>query len=57
MKCLAYAKDKDLVASSGFDKNIFIWDISTGVAVNSSFETKSKKKKKIKKNLNKFLKA
>jgi WD repeat-containing protein 48 len=26
VKCLAYAKDRDLVASAGFDKCIFLWD-------------------------------
>jgi WD40 repeat protein len=36
VKCLAYAKDKQLLASAGFDKNIYIWDVSTGVALNQS---------------------
>lgn len=36
VKCLSYAKDKELLTSAGFDKNIFIWDISTGVALNPS---------------------
>jgi WD40 repeat protein len=35
VKCLSYASERgDLIASAGFDKNIFIWDINTGVALN-----------------------
>ena len=35
VKCLSYASQRgDLIASAGFDKNIFIWDINTGVALN-----------------------
>jgi WD repeat-containing protein 48 len=34
VKCLSYAKDKEILASAGFDKNIFIWDVNTGVALN-----------------------
>ena len=34
MKCLSYASDKQLLASAGLDKNIFIWDLSRGVALN-----------------------
>jgi WD repeat-containing protein 48 len=29
VKCLAYAKDKEVLISGGFDKNIFIWDLTT----------------------------
>ena len=36
VKCLSYAKDKELLASAGFDKNIFIWDINTGIALNQN---------------------
>ena len=38
VKCLAYAKDKDLIASAGYDKIIFIWDAQT------SFNTSSIKR-------------
>ncbi len=36
VKCLSYAKDKEILASAGFDKNIFIWDINTGVALSAN---------------------
>jgi WD repeat-containing protein 48 len=36
VKCLAYAKDKNLLASAGFDKNIFIWDVNVSTALNPS---------------------
>jgi WD repeat-containing protein 48 len=35
VKCLAYAKDKDLIASAGFDKTIFIWDSQTSLNTSS----------------------
>jgi WD repeat-containing protein 48 len=35
VKCLAYAKDKDLIASAGFDKTIFIWDAQTSLNTSS----------------------
>lgn len=49
VKCLSYAYERgDLIASAGFDKNIFIWDVNTGVALNPSGsldnQVKSKKK-------------
>ena len=34
VKCLSHAKDKKMLASAGFDKNIFIWDMETGTALN-----------------------
>ncbi len=33
MKCLAYAKDKEQVASGGFDNNIFLWDVNVLTAL------------------------
>lgn len=33
VKCLAYAKDKEQVASGGFDNNIFLWDINVLTAL------------------------
>ena len=36
VKCLSYAKDKQMLASAGFDKNIYIWDVPTGVAINQA---------------------
>ncbi|XP_075256928.1 WD repeat-containing protein 48-like isoform X2 [Convolutriloba macropyga] len=27
VKCLAYARDRELVASAGFDRQIFLWDV------------------------------
>ncbi len=34
MKCLSFASDKQLLASAGLDKRIFLWDISTGMVLN-----------------------
>lgn len=33
VKCLAYAKDKEQVASGGFDNNIFLWDVNVLTAL------------------------
>ena len=29
MKALAYARDRELVASAGLDRQIFLWDVNT----------------------------
>ena len=39
VKCLAYAKHKEEVASSGLDRQIFIWDVNTLTALTSSRNT------------------
>jgi WD repeat-containing protein 48 len=36
VKCLSYAKEREILASGGLDKNIFLWDVPTGVAINPS---------------------
>lgn len=44
VKCLAYAKDKEQVASGGFDNNIFLWDVNVLTAltaVNNTVTSKS----------------
>ena len=41
---MAFAKDKNLLASAGFDKNIFIWDIPTQAVVKSTAVPKSNPK-------------
>ena len=35
VKCLAYSKDRDIIASAGFDKTIFIWDAQTALNTSS----------------------
>ena len=48
VKCLSYAQDRNLLASAGFDKNIFIWDVETGKALNpSGMDIKSKIQQKL----------
>lgn len=39
MKALAYAKDKELVASAGLDRQIFLWDVNTLTALTASNNT------------------
>lgn len=42
-RCLAYAKDKDVVASAGFDRMIYLWDVQTLTnltAINNTVTTK-----------------
>uniref|UniRef100_A0A915K2Q2 WD repeat-containing protein 48 homolog n=1 Tax=Romanomermis culicivorax TaxID=13658 RepID=A0A915K2Q2_ROMCU len=39
VKSLAYAKDKEMVASAGFDKSIFLWDVNTLTALTASNNT------------------
>lgn len=33
VRALAYSKQKDLFASSGFDKQIYLWDVATLVSL------------------------
>lgn len=39
VRCLAYAKDKELVASAGFDKQVFLWDVTTLTALTAANNT------------------
>ena len=39
VKALAYAKDKEQVASAGLDKTIFLWDVQTLTALTASNNT------------------
>lgn len=39
VKALAYAKDKEQVASAGLDKAIFLWDVNTLTALTASNNT------------------
>lgn len=39
VKALAYAKDKEQVASAGLDKSIFLWDVNTLTALTASNNT------------------
>lgn len=40
---MAYAKDKQILASAGFDKNIYLWDINKAMSVSlADLETNSK---------------
>jgi WD repeat-containing protein 48 len=39
VKVLAYAKDKELVASAGLDRAIFLWDVNTLTALTASNNT------------------
>ncbi|KAI1284988.1 WD repeat-containing protein 48 [Halotydeus destructor] len=39
VKCLAYAKDKEQVASAGLDRQIFLWDVQTLTALTASNNT------------------
>ena len=43
VKVLAYAKDKEQVASAGFDKSIFLWDVNTLTALTASNNTVTSK--------------
>ena len=36
VKALAYAKEKEHVASAGLDKSIFLWDVNTLTALTTS---------------------
>ena len=39
VKALAYAKDREQVASAGLDKAIFLWDVTTLTALTASNNT------------------
>jgi WD repeat-containing protein 48 len=39
VKALAYAKDREQVASAGFDRAIFLWDVNTLTALTASNNT------------------
>ncbi|XP_065651987.1 WD repeat-containing protein 48 isoform X3 [Hydra vulgaris] len=39
VKALAYAKDKELVASGGYDKQIFLWDVNVLTSLTSTNNT------------------
>ena len=39
VKALAYAKDRELVASGGFDKQIFLWDVNVLTALTATNNT------------------
>ncbi|KAI4496511.1 hypothetical protein M0804_000321 [Polistes exclamans] len=39
VKALAYAKDRELVASAGLDKTIYLWDVNTLTALTASNNT------------------
>ncbi|KAI5755314.1 WD repeat-containing protein 48 isoform X3 [Diaphorina citri] len=39
VRALAYAKDKELVASAGLDKSIFLWDVNTLTALTANNNT------------------
>lgn len=43
VKALAYAKDKEHVASAGFDRAIFLWDVNTLTALTASNNTVTSK--------------
>lgn len=43
VKALAYAKDKELVASAGLDRQIFLWDVNTLTALTASNNTVTSK--------------
>ena len=43
MKALAYAKDKEQVASAGLDRAIFLWDVGTLIALTASNNTVTSK--------------
>lgn len=39
VQALAYAKDREQVASAGLDKAIFLWDVTTLTALTASNNT------------------
>ncbi len=43
MKALAYAKDREHVASAGLDKQIFLWDVNTLTALTATNNTVTSK--------------
>ena len=38
-RCLAYAKEKEMVASGGLDKAIFLWDVKTLTSLTATNST------------------
>lgn len=44
VKALAYAKDREQVASAGLDKTIFLWDVQTLTALTASNNTVTSEK-------------
>jgi len=38
-RCLAYGREKELVASGGLDKSIYLWDIKTLTALTATNNT------------------
>lgn len=43
VKALAYAKDKEHVASGGLDRQIFLWDVNTLTALTATNNTVTSK--------------
>lgn len=43
VKALAYAKDREQVASAGLDKSIYLWDVNTLTALTASNNTVTSK--------------
>jgi WD repeat-containing protein 48 len=43
VKALAYAKDKEIVASGALDKQIFLWDVNTLTALTATNNTVTSK--------------
>lgn len=43
VKALAYAKDREQVASAGLDRAIFLWDVNTLTALTASNNTVTSK--------------
>ena len=39
VKALAYAQDKEMVASGGFDRQIFLWDVNVLTALTATNNT------------------
>ena len=46
VKALAYAKDREHVASAGLDKQIFLWDVNTLTALTATNNTVTSKSNK-----------
>jgi WD repeat-containing protein 48 len=44
VQALAYAKDREQVASAGLDKQIFLWDVNTLTALTASNNTVTSKR-------------
>ena len=43
VKALAYARDKEQVASAGLDRSIYLWDVATLTALTASNNTVTSK--------------